>query len=137
MAFGSWAAKPFKWGYRKGKELIDQIRNKMQQRRLARQQPQLQLPPPGDPKYTATVGNEVVRWGRGPDVAKTKRRIDELMESGNKGVEEMIEQGLRRDWVEDQLSKYRAAMRDPAKRTNPQLEPRAELMETILSLWPK
>jgi hypothetical protein len=141
LAFGSWAGNLLKKAFSKlkgalgkAREALGELRDAIFRKRLPEKRV-LQLP--NDETRTAFIGNNVVKWGNGKDTAKTIGRTAEIEEGGEKVVQEMIDQGLTKEWVQSQLDLYRKAIANPAKQANEQLLPRAELMETILSLWPK
>lgn len=83
------------------------------------------------------LGEDVVKWGVGQSpemVEKTNQRARGLTPEQ---VEEMIRDGLTREWVEQQLDLYRKALAaGGAKLRNAQLIPRLSLIEAILRLWP-
>jgi RHS repeat-associated protein len=84
------------------------------------------------------VGETMIGWGAGQStsaVAQTIRLAENLTEQQ---VKTMIYRGLTKEWVEKQLALYSSAVaQGGAKLLNKQLLPQKELMEKILSLWPK
>jgi hypothetical protein len=68
------------------------------------------------------------------DVDQTERRTRAIRPEV---VKAMIEKGLARSWVEQQIATYNAAMQSGGKkRSNKQLVPRLRLMQAILRDWP-
>lgn len=94
------------------------------------------------PLRTDAIGATIVKWGTGQgeaDVALTVQRTGEI---SKRAVQDMIDQGLTKDWVSGQLTKYTKAYEDGInglKNTlkNQQLIPRTELMKKILQNWPQ
>jgi hypothetical protein len=82
----------------------------------------------------------VLGWGTGQSaqaVAQTRAVTAALT---REKVREMIANGLRKEWVEGQLKSYVQRMAQGvggAARPNTQVLARKELMEKVLSLWPK
>ena len=82
------------------------------------------------------IGGKIIGWGTGQTqsaVDKTEAVTKNLTRAK---VEEMIQKGLTKDWVKKQFGLYEAALKNPAKAKNINLQPRYELMKKILSLWP-
>jgi hypothetical protein len=90
------------------------------------------------PMSSGEIGGKVIGWGTGQSpaaVAQTRAVTNGLTAEG---VKSMIARGLTREWVTQQLTMYRAAIAQGGKKlVNTQLEARKELMEAILTLWPK
>jgi len=89
-------------------------------------------------KAAGEIGKDIIQWGRGQtadDVAKTIERAGQMTQET---VEQMIKQGLEREWVEKQLGQYLKAYEEGGKKLlNEQLIPRIELMRNILNNWTK
>ncbi|MDQ1817404.1 hypothetical protein RBA41_29265, partial [Massilia sp. CCM 9210] len=93
---------------------------------------------PDIPRRAGDIGQEIIQWGRGQtaeDVAQTIARSNEM---STNVVQDMIAKGLRKDWVEKQMSLYEKALKSGgSKLKNVQLSPRLNLMQKIIESWPK
>jgi len=80
---------------------------------------------------------KIIGWGRGQDaasVAQTNAVTASLTQEVAAG---MVSKGVTKGWVTQQLSLYGAAVETGGKKLgNAQLQPRHDLMKTLLSLIP-
>jgi hypothetical protein len=91
----------------------------------------------GGPVTAATHG-AIIGWGTGQSAAAVAQTQQVTASLTATRVASMVARGLSKEWVQDQLIKYTASIAaGAAKLQNTQLVPRKELMEKILSLWPK
>ena len=91
----------------------------------------------GGPVTAATQG-AIIGWGTGQSAAAVAQTQQVTASLTATRVASMVARGLSKEWVQDQLIKYTASIAaGGAKLQNTQLVPRKELMERILSLWPK
>ncbi|MEN9865281.1 MAG: hypothetical protein RL748_871, partial [Pseudomonadota bacterium] len=83
------------------------------------------------------IGEKIIKWGEGQAIKDVMTTIERTKAINKQEVSQMIKQGLERQWVEKQLTAYRAAIESSKKSINAQLYPRIELMKKILSNWPE
>lgn len=92
-------------------------------------------------KTAVTLNNsqvgQLIGWGRsqtGQAVAQTQA-VTQSLTSGR--VQELINQGLTRSWVEKMSSVYASEIEEGNDAVNMLLAPRLEVLQTILRLWPE
>jgi RHS repeat-associated protein len=79
---------------------------------------------------------QIIGWGTGQAGAEATKQLARSLTK--KAVEKMIAKGLTKATVQRLLFKYGAAIAaGGAKLANTQLQPRYELMQKIVELWPK
>lgn len=118
-----------------GEKALDAISNRL---RKLRGVPGVKALPLPAKLRSGEIGDKIIGWGRGQatDAVIKTRQVTEALTKGK--VKEMIGKGLTKEWVEEQLESYTTnALKGGAKWKNSQLFVRKELMERILSLWPK
>jgi hypothetical protein len=77
----------------------------------------------------------VIGWGTGQAGAAATRQLVQTLTPD--AVEQMIANGLTKEMVQQLADKYGAALAEGgAKLAYTQLEPRLELMQKILEMWP-
>ncbi|HEY6329418.1 MAG TPA: hypothetical protein VI756_08770, partial [Blastocatellia bacterium] len=87
---------------------------------------------------SAEAMGRVIGWGEGRTAAAVAQTKAVTRALTTKTVKAMIERGLTKEFVIDQLTKYAGSFaKGGAKLKNAQLLPRMELMTKLLELWPK
>jgi hypothetical protein len=82
------------------------------------------------------AAGQIIGWGTGQAGAEATKQLAQGLTK--EAVKQMIKNGLTKATVQRLLFKYGAAIgAGGAKLANSQLQPRYELMQKILSLWPK
>ena len=81
---------------------------------------------------------KMIGWGTGQSAQAITQTRAVTQSLNPQLIREWIQQGLTREWVTKQLQFYQQALEMEKKRgSNVNLEPRLELMNRILELWPK
>lgn len=84
----------------------------------------------------ASKQGEILGWGNG----QTQEAIDQTNKVTNnltpERVQEMINDGLSKDYVRQTLEKYEANLAEGKLSTNKQAIPRYQLLRKVLELWP-
>jgi len=84
------------------------------------------------------IGKDIILWGRGQTAADVATTVARAKEISPAIVKQMVRQGLKKDWVVQQLAQYTKAFEEGGKKLlNQQLIPRIELLKNILQNWEK
>jgi RHS repeat-associated protein len=87
------------------------------------------------PLTSGQMGN-LIGWGTGQSAEAVAKTVNVTRQLTQQRVAQLAQQGLTRQWVEQQLSFYtRALGQGGGKLNNAQLLPRKQLMEKLLELW--
>lgn len=82
-------------------------------------------------------GQRIIGWGTGQSAAAVQQTLRVAQSLTPDVVRRMVEQGLSKGWVLEQLALYeRSAQVGHKVVHNAQLLPRLELMRRLIELWP-
>ena len=87
-------------------------------------------------QLTSAQQGNLIGWGTGQSSEAVQQTINITTELTSERVKDLAGQGLRKDWVHSQLTKYKSSLeKGGVKLNNSQLPVRKDLMERILELW--